>query len=144
VAKSFRCKLVTPTAALLDDKVTYASVPAWDGLMGIQSGHAPMLLKMGLGELRLDMADDAKLGKGGQRSYVVDGGFIKIAGDELTILAEQAVAAETLSTADAEAELKKLMESKPKDSSSAARDALDRQVALARKKVEISRSGKGI
>ncbi len=144
MAKSFRCKLVTPTAALLDDKVVYASVPAWDGLMGIQSGHAPMLLTMGLGELRLDMADDAKLGKGGQRSFVVDGGFIKIAGDELTILAEQAVAAETLSTADAEAEVRRLADVKPKDATTASRESLDRQRALARKKVDVARSSKGI
>ena len=31
MAKSFRCRLVTPTASVFDESVAYASVPAWDG-----------------------------------------------------------------------------------------------------------------
>jgi F-type H+-transporting ATPase subunit epsilon len=142
VAKSFRCKLVTPAAALLDDKVTYASIPAYDGLMGIESSHAPMLVKLGMGELRLDMADDAKLGKGGSRSYAVSGGFMKIANDELTILAEQAAPAETISASEAEAELSKL--SGTNAQTPAAAEALRQQRAFARVKVNLAKSGKGI
>ena len=52
MAKTFRCKLVTPSSALLDGQVSYANVPVWDGLMGIQPGRAPILARLGLGELR--------------------------------------------------------------------------------------------
>lgn len=103
--KSFRCKLVTPTAALVDDQVKYASVPAWDGMMGVLPGRAPILARLGTGELRLDFADSEK-GEGGTRSFLVEDGFLKMAGDELTILAELAVPAESLTIADAEAELR--------------------------------------
>ncbi|MCX5688495.1 MAG: F0F1 ATP synthase subunit epsilon [Planctomycetota bacterium] len=103
--KSFRCKLVTPAAALMDDQVAYASVPSWDGLMGFLPGRAAFLGRLGMGELRLDLADSEK-GQGGSRSYLLDGGFIRMAGDVMTILAERAVAVETLSAAEAEAELK--------------------------------------
>jgi F-type H+-transporting ATPase subunit epsilon len=103
--KSFRCKLVTPTAALVDDQVKYASVPAWDGMMGVLPGRAPILAKLGTGELRLDFADSDK-GEGGTRSFLVEDGFLKMAGDELTILAELAIPAESLTLAEAEAELR--------------------------------------
>ncbi len=103
--KSFRCKLVTPTAALVDNQVTYASIPAWDGLMGVLAGRAPILARLGMGELRLEFADSDK-GEGGERSFLVEDGFVKMANDELTILAERATPAENLTMADAEAELK--------------------------------------
>jgi F-type H+-transporting ATPase subunit epsilon len=103
--KSFRCKLVTPAAALVDDQVTYASIPAWDGLMGVMPGRAPILARLGLGELRLDFADTEK-GEGGSRAFLVEDGFVKMANDQLTIIAERATPAENLTLADAEAELR--------------------------------------
>ncbi len=144
MAKSFRCKLVTPTAALLDDRVAYANIPAYDGLMGVLAGHAPTLVKLGQGELRLDMADDAKLGKGGSRSFLVDGGFMKVTADEVTILAEAAFAAESLNAADADAEVKALADAKPRDNSVAAVETLNRQRSLARQKASMARGAKGI
>jgi len=143
VAKnSFRCKLVTPTAALVDDQCTYASVPAHDGLFGVMPGRAPILAKLGVGELRLEMADDAKTGKGGSRSFLVGGGFVKMAGDELTILAESAWSAEGISASDAEAELRKLEGVKPADET--ARAAHTRDLELARRRVAMARHGRGI
>jgi F-type H+-transporting ATPase subunit epsilon len=144
VAKPFRCKLVTPAAALVDDKVVYASIPAYDGLMGVQSGHAPTLTKLGMGELRIDLADDAKIGKGGSRSFLLDGGFVKIADDELTILAEMATPCETISLSDAEKELKLALDAKPKDASPAAAAAVSHQRSLARMKVSLAKSSKSI
>lgn len=99
-SKTFRCRLVTPTEALLDEQVTYASVPAWDGLFGILPGRAPIVARLGLGELTLTFTDG-----GGSRSYLVDGGFAQMAGGTLTILAERATPTETIVEADAKAEL---------------------------------------
>lgn len=109
MATSFRCRLVTPTAALVDDQMKYASVPAWDGLFGVQPGRAALLARLGTGELRLDYSENAKGmngGQGGSRTFVLDGGFVKMANNELTILAEAATPAETITLAEAEAELK--------------------------------------
>ena len=101
--KTFRCQLVTPSAKLLDDEVTYANVPAWDGLFGVMAGRAPLLAQLGLGELTVQFPDTT--GKGGDRSYVIDGGFVKMAGNTLTILAETAVPAEEITETAAKAEL---------------------------------------
>jgi F-type H+-transporting ATPase subunit epsilon len=144
LAKSFRCKLVTPSAALLDDTVRYASIPAHDGLMGIEAGHAPMLVKLGVGELRLEMADDAKLGKGGTRSYAMNGGTLKVANDEVIILAENAVPAEEINAADAEAELRKLSDVAKGLTKPAAIEDNRQQQSFVKKKLALARGGKSI
>jgi F-type H+-transporting ATPase subunit epsilon len=90
---SIHCKLVTPSAALVDDQVVYANVPLHDGLMGFQPGRAPILARLGTGKLRLDFADSAK-GQGASRSFNIEKGFLKMANNELTILAERATPAE--------------------------------------------------
>lgn len=104
MASSFKCKLVTPEASLLDSEASYASVPAWDGLFGILPGRAPILARLGIGELQIRSIDEQ--GKTSERSFFVGGGFVKMAGGELTVLAEAAVPAENISETDAQAELK--------------------------------------
>lgn len=103
---SFACKVVTPAAALVDDRMAYASVPAWDGLMGILPNRAPILTRLGVGELTLEYADSGK-GEGGKRSFLVEGGFAKMADNHLTILAERAIPAEQLTTQQADEEMRK-------------------------------------
>lgn len=90
---------------MVNEEVKYVQLPAWDGSMGFLPGRAPLLARLGAGELRLDIADSAK-GQGGTRSYFLDGGVAKMQGNELLILAEKATAAEAVSLADAEAELR--------------------------------------
>lgn len=102
--KSFNCRLITPEAQVLDGAVTAAVVPCWDGQLGILPMRAPMVAKLGIGELRLDFADGAQ-GKGGSRSYLVEGGFAHMLGDHLTILAERAIPAESISESAAQKEL---------------------------------------
>lgn len=100
-----RCKLITPEAALIDEEVVYASVPLWDGLAGVQSGAAPLVAKLGLGELRLDFPD-SQGAKGGSRSYYLKDGFLRLANNELTLLASDAVPVENLSESECAAALK--------------------------------------
>jgi F-type H+-transporting ATPase subunit epsilon len=106
VAQSFRCRVVTPIASLVSEEVKYVQIPAWDGSMGFLPGRAPILARLGAGELRLDIADTAK-GQGGTRSYFLVGGVAKMQGAELLVLAEKATPAENVSLADAEAEYAK-------------------------------------
>lgn len=139
--KTFRCRLVTPAASLLDEQVSYASVPAWDGLIGFLPGRAPILAKLGCGELVLRFGDSEK-GAGGQRSYVVDGGVVQMQSETLMILAEYAAAAEQINPAEAEAELKAIMSKQVSAEGSAkvaAQDKLNRERERARVKARIAR-----
>jgi len=141
--KTFRCQLVTPNAKLLDDEVTYANVPAHDGLFGVLPGRAPLLAQLGLGELTVRFPDGA--GKGGERSYVIDGGFVKMAGDTLMVLAELAYPAEELTESDAKAELASIeSKSVPADAPDAgsARDRLTRDRQRASLKLRVAQRGR--
>jgi F-type H+-transporting ATPase subunit epsilon len=99
VAKTFRCTIVTPTESMLDDDVLYASIPAWDGQMGIMWHQSPMLTKMGIGSLRLDFPE------GGSRWYLIEEGFAQMQNDVLTLLAQSATPAEQITKQEAQAEL---------------------------------------
>lgn len=96
------CRLVTPSQELLNEQVVYASVPAWDGLIGFQHGGSPLVSRLGLGKLRLDFPADAG---SGSREYLVEGGFVEMGHNELVILAERAIPAEEIIESDAKAEL---------------------------------------
>lgn len=107
LATSFRCRLITPESQVFDEPVNAAVVPAWDGLLGVLPNRAPMVLKLGTGELRVDFPDKGSA-KGGSRSFFVDDGFVQMLDNTLTILAAYAVGADRLSEADAQAELAKV------------------------------------
>jgi F-type H+-transporting ATPase subunit epsilon len=112
VAKtSFRCRLITPDAQVFDAKATAAIIPAWDGQMGVLPDRAPMVAKLGVGELRVDFppSDNPKEGGGGSRAYYVEGGFAHMVKNELTLLASKAIPAEALTESDAQAELAEAM-----------------------------------
>lgn len=101
--RTFRCRVVTPAQSLLDEPVEYANVPMWDGLMGFQHGRAPLVGKLGLGELTLSFP--ASTHDGSERTFFIDGGFAQMSEGELIILAEHAQSAETIAESDAQAEL---------------------------------------
>lgn len=99
MANTFACTIVTPTQAVLDGQVNYASFPAWDGQMGVMPRRAPVLTKLGIGSLRLDFPE------GGSRWFLIEGGFAEFHDDQLSILSDAATPAESILLSEAEAEL---------------------------------------
>ena len=53
---AFHCTIVTPEAQALDENIVQAVIPAHDGLIGILTDRAPLLVKLGIGPLRIDLA----------------------------------------------------------------------------------------
>lgn len=104
MAKTFRCRLITPEAQVLDGPATAAVIPMWDGQMGFLPSRAPIVAKLGLGEMRLDFPDTEQE-RGGSRAFVVDGGFAHMVNNTLTILASKAIPTETITESEAQAEL---------------------------------------
>jgi F-type H+-transporting ATPase subunit epsilon len=84
--------VVTPEAAVVD-RVTCESVtlPAEDGEIGVLPGHTPLLTLLGIGAVTCHQGSR-------QISVAVRGGFVEIAGDQVRILANQAVAPEAIDT----------------------------------------------
>ncbi len=143
-SKTVKCQVVTPSESLIDEEVTYASVPGWDGLFGVMHGGSPLVARLGVGELRLDFPDTPDA-KGGSRSYYIDGGFAKMSDEGLIILAENAIPVESLAETDAEAELAEAMArqadiSSPDAAEQADKIALDR--TRARTKLRLARNSR--
>ncbi len=146
MAKTFRVKLVTPAASLLDDSVESATVPLWDGLMGFLPGRAPILGKLGVGELQLTFGSDAKTkAEGGSTSYFVDGGVVRMAEGQLTILAERAAPVRELVASDAEAQLTKATNEKislEDPNRDAKNQRREREIKAAKEKIRLARGAK--
>ncbi len=104
MAGTFHCSLVTPQRQVFDGEVTYASVPAWDGQVGIAPMRAPLLVKLGHGSLRLDAA------QGASRWFFIGGGFAQMVDNRLTLLTQEALPAEELTRQQASAEFDRAMQ----------------------------------
>jgi F-type H+-transporting ATPase subunit epsilon len=78
--------VVTPERAVLDEATDFVVLPMIDGELGVLPKHAPLVGRLGPGELRLGMGANA-------RRYFVDGGFAQILANVVTVLTDRAVPA---------------------------------------------------
>jgi len=151
-AKSFEFRLITPQGKLLDSVVSSVAIPAHDGSMGQLPNHAAFVVKLGLGELRINFAPDPRAApgsnQGGSRAYLVEDGFAQMVDNRLTVLTTRAIPVEQLTESDAQAELNKAEAAKPENTSLSAATALRRDRDRARLKLRLAlaraRAGKGI
>jgi F-type H+-transporting ATPase subunit epsilon len=78
--------VISPERTVFDGEADMVVVPAWDGELGILRGHAPMLALVGSGSLRVtDGSNESR--------FRVEGGFLQVADDVVTILSEHAATA---------------------------------------------------
>lgn len=131
----FHLKLITPEARLIDDEVTYVQLPLHDGQAGFLAHRAPLMAKLGLGELRVDFAAGKSGGGGGSHSYLLEGGFAQMVGNHLTLLAERAIPVEQLNEGEARAEL---AEAESRNATGADLERVTRERELARTKVRLA------
>lgn len=92
---TFRCSVITPERAVLEADATFVAFPAHDGEVGILPGRAPLLFKMGIGELRVESPE-------GNHRFFVDGGFAQMVENRLTLLTEVAKAVAEIDRAEAQ------------------------------------------
>jgi len=96
---SFHCVVVTPEMAVLECEADFAALPAWDGEIGIMRQRAPLMIKLGIGILRVKTDD-------GEQRMAIDGGFSEMVDNKLSVLTEHAHFAADLERADIEVALK--------------------------------------
>lgn len=126
---AFDCVVVTPERETFHDRVTQAILPAHDGLVGIQTGHAPLLTQIGVGPLRLDVAG------GNTVHFLIDGGVAQVKDDVLTILTTHAVPAADIDAAEARAEYAEAEARKPMDEAGMNKKMHDLQRARAKQEL---------
>ena len=125
------CTVVTPEETALEEKADFVALPLFDGEIGIGANHSPLIGKLGFGELRLRIG-------GKVTRYYVDGGFVQVAGNVVSVLTDRAVPAEQVDAGAAEKQLSSSL--KRKAHTPELMDIRDRQVAQARAQLRVARS----
>src|SRR3954469_12316106 len=110
---AFQCTVVTPDQQAFDASITQAILPAHDGLIGILTDRAPLLVRLGTGPLRLDLVG------GRSQFYFADGGVAQMKDNRLTIVTGDAIASEQIDYEAARAEYAEATASKTTDEASA-------------------------
>ncbi len=77
-------ELVTPQKILAKDSAKIVSVPGSEGDLGVLIGHTPLLSALRVGEFRYKKEDEV------EASFFINGGFVEVLPDKVTILAESA------------------------------------------------------
>lgn len=108
-ATELRLVLVTPEKTLLDQPVKGLRFPLYDGQIGVLPGRAPLVGRLGIGELKFETSGD------GENRYFIDGGFAQIKGTVVTLLTNRAIPVSAIDVQKARADLEAAMASKPTD-----------------------------
>ncbi|MFK7777672.1 MAG: ATP synthase F1 subunit epsilon [Gimesia sp.] len=103
MAQDFRLLVVTPETTLLDQSIQSLRCTLFDGQIGIIPGRMPMVGRLGYGELVFKLED------GTESNYFVDGGFLQIQGNVISVLTEQAIPVSELNGAEAEKKLEEAL-----------------------------------
>jgi F-type H+-transporting ATPase subunit epsilon len=75
-----KVSVISPERTLFEGEAEGVVAPAFDGEVGILTGHAPMMTLLGRGELRL--------GTGSR--FRVEGGFLQVVDDQVRVVTEHA------------------------------------------------------
>ncbi len=92
---TFHCSVITPERVVVDTEATFVAFPAHDGEVGILHDRAPLLYKMGIGEVRVESP-------AGNHTLFVDSGFAQMVENRLTLLTQQAKRIEEIDAAAAQ------------------------------------------
>jgi F-type H+-transporting ATPase subunit epsilon len=96
--KQLQCVVVTPERTVLDEPSDFVALPMYDGELGVLPGRAPLIGRLGYGELRIRHGHDT-------RRFYVDSGFAQVRDNVVTVLTSKAIPAEQIDTAAATAQL---------------------------------------
>lgn len=123
------CIVVTPEQTALDTKAHLIVLPLPDGEIGLAGGRAPMIGRLGFGELRI------RYGSQWTRFYV-DGGFVQVSGNVVSVITERAIPAAEV---DVEAARKKLEAARAMSIATPELEQMrDRVIAQARAQIRVA------
>jgi F-type H+-transporting ATPase subunit epsilon len=94
-----QCIVVTPERTLYDQPAEFVALTLYDGEIGIAAGHAPLIGRLGYGEMRI-----RREGQHVDRFYI-EGGFVEILDDVVSVLTQRAIPADQIDAAVAREQL---------------------------------------
>jgi F-type H+-transporting ATPase subunit epsilon len=96
---NFHLSIVTPEVTVFDEEVSSLVVPGSKGYLGVLANHAPLITPLQPGKITIQLTGGSEL------NLAVAGGFLEVANNKATILAD---AAETIDKIDRDRALKSL------------------------------------
>ncbi len=93
--QTFQCSLITPEAKVYEGAVEFVGIPAHDGEIGIMRDHAPLVCKLGAGEMRVSVGES-------KENWFIDSGFAQVLDNQVVVLTQKAVRAEDIDRFKAE------------------------------------------
>lgn len=93
-----KCIVVTPEETVLEVETSFVTLPLYDGEIGIAEKHTPLVGRLGYGELRFTANGEAA-------SYYVEGGFVEVLNNAVSLLTNKAVPTSKIDIEKARAEL---------------------------------------
>jgi F-type H+-transporting ATPase subunit epsilon len=84
-----RVELVAPESVLYEGEADMVVCRTTDGEIAFLPGHAPFLGALGVGEVRVLLPGGGASGAG-EEAFSVDGGFVEVRGDKVTVLSDAA------------------------------------------------------
>jgi F-type H+-transporting ATPase subunit epsilon len=127
LGQPLQCVVVTPERAVLDETADFVALPMFDGELGVLPGRAPLIGRLGYGELRIRHGTQTK-------RFFVDGGFAQVRANVVTVLTQRAIRAEELDPAAATRALEAAQAPAPTPEAQAAR-AKDQERARAQLRI---------
>lgn len=121
--------VVTPEETALEETTSFIALPLHDGEIGVGVNHAPMIGKLGFGELRFPK-------DGNTVRYYVDGGFVQIADNVVSVITERAIPAAKLKAGEVQEQLTSA--SAQKANSDELLDAREKAVGQARAQLRVA------
>jgi len=101
-----RCVIVTPEQTILDTQARSVTLPLFDGLRGVAHGHSPFIGRLGAGEVRI-IGEQGGAADAVRRLFV-EGGFVEVAHDQVTVITQRAVPAEKIDAAAARVDFERI------------------------------------
>jgi F-type H+-transporting ATPase subunit epsilon len=122
--------VVTPEQTVLESEAEFVALPLYDGEVGILPGRAPLIGRLGPGEMRIKQA-------GNTTSYYLDGGFVQIVDNVVSVMTSRAMPAARINVSAAEQQL--ASEIKKAAPTTEEREIRDRQIAQARAQIHTAK-----
>ncbi len=100
----FHLAIVTPASALYEGQVQSCRIPTSQGLIGVMAHHAPLMALLGYGILTVKEEHE-----GPAQEFVIDGGFLEIKNNIVTVLANSGQPCESVNADAARAEFEQAL-----------------------------------
>ncbi len=81
---TFEAQILTPEGSLFSGEVTGVKMPGTEGSFEVKANHAPIVSTLEEGEVLIRKIE-------GESNYTISGGFVEVAGNKLTLLAESVI-----------------------------------------------------